>query len=413
MKLAARCTVSLFVLLSISGYSHAGEPQAAHELNPLLAAGKIADAQKAMQQRIDTNGKDHPARLGLALTQLLSGVEHVTQSLYNFGFRSRIGIPFIMDFRLPIGDNPAAQEVTYEQLRGILQRAIDDLKRIDDTLAKLDDRDVKLPINFGLIRIDVNGDGRAADDEAFWKVYAGISGTELVEPQVAEKFVITFDAADVEWLRGYCRLMSALAEIVLAHDAQDFFDRTGHLWFARPKTPHTFLLARVDWTSEYAGIMDWIAAIHGFSFNVREPERMKRALEHMQAMTRHSRAMWKAATAESDDENEWIPNPKQTGVIPGVRVTNEMVESWNVLLDELDLIFDGKKLIPFWRNADGQGVNLKRVFTEPRPFDLVYWVQGTGATPFLEKGESTTEAVWQRIQRVFGGEFIGFALWFN
>ena len=47
------------------------------------------------------------------------------------------------------------------------------------------------------------------------------------------------------------------------------------------------------------------------------------------------------------------------------------------------------------------------------PFDLVLWVQGSAATPYLEKGEFTRHEVWDRLLRVFEGEFVGFALWFN
>jgi hypothetical protein len=77
-------------------------------------------------------------------------------------------------------------------------------------------------------------------------------------------------------------------------------------------------------------------------------------------------------------------------------------------------MLQGKKLIPFWRTTDaGVGVNLRKVFTEPQPFDLVMWIQGIGAAPFLEKGELTSPDTWRRWQRVFRGEFIGFAIWFN
>ena len=73
----------------------------------------------------------------------------------------------------------------------------------------------------------------------------------------------------------------------------------------------------------------------------------------------------------------------------------------------------GEKLIPFWRSGDDRGVNLRRVFTEPRMFDLVLWVQGTAAAPYLEKGPKTQPDTWRRFQNIFRGEFIGFALWFN
>ena len=69
--------------------------------------------------------------------------------------------------------------------------------------------------------------------------------------------------------------------------------------------------------------------------------------------------------------------------------------------------------MPFWRTDDGRGINLRRVFTEPRAFDLVLWVQGTAAHPYLEKGPLSTPEVWARFNRLFQGEFIGFALWFN
>ena len=73
----------------------------------------------------------------------------------------------------------------------------------------------------------------------------------------------------------------------------------------------------------------------------------------------------------------------------------------------------GRKLVPFWRDAGGRGVNLRRVFTEPREFDLVLWVQGTAAVPYLEAGEVSTPEVWTRLKRIFRGEFLGFAIWFN
>jgi hypothetical protein len=46
------------------------------------------------------------------------------------------------------------------------------------------------------------------------------------------------------------------------------------------------------------------------------------------------------------------------------------------------------------------------------PFGNV-WVQGTAAAPYLEEGERTSFETWSRIQRIFRGGFIGFALWFN
>jgi hypothetical protein len=56
---------------------------------------------------------------------------------------------------------------------------------------------------------------------------------------------------------------------------------------------------------------------------------------------------------------------------------------------------------------------LKRVFFEPQTFDLVLWIQGSAAVPYLEEGPSTSPAMWNRVQRVFGGQLGMFAVWFN
>ncbi len=109
-----------------------------------------------------------------------------------------------------------------------------------------------------------------------------------------------------------------------------------------------------------------------------------------------------------------MPNPKQRSVIPNVQVTAELIDGWQRVLDEFELLLSGKKLAPFWRGKDPKrGINIRRVLTEPRPFDLVLWIQGSAAAPYLEQGEISSGQTWNRLTRVFGGEFIGFALWFN
>jgi hypothetical protein len=90
-----------------------------------------------------------------------------------------------------------------------------------------------------------------------------------------------------------------------------------------------------------------------------------------------------------------------------------MVNAWHEFLDEFEALLEGEKLVPFWREREGRGVNLKRVFTEPKPFDLVLWVQGTAATPYLEKGTLTDPNFWRRLNRAYRGQFMNFAVWFN
>src|SRR5690606_240647 len=149
---------------------------------------------------------------------------------------------------------------------------------------------------------------------------------------------------------------------------------------------------------------------HLMDFEVIEPQRMAAAREHLLAMASLSGKSWDAIVAETDNDAEWLPNARQQSVV-GVAVTEEMIDTWRHVMSELTALLEGKTRIPFWRKGN-EGVNLKRVFTEPRRFDLVLWVQGTGAAPYLEPGDTVSPETWRNIQQVFRGEFIGFALWF-
>ena len=139
---------------------------------------------------------------------------------------------------------------------------------------------------------------------------------------------------------------------------------------------------------------------------------MKAALDHLEKVVALSKESWKFILAETDDDHEWIPNPRQTGVL-GIPVQEPIIAGWLESMEEVGDILAGKRLIPFWRGKEERGINLRRVFTEPRDLDLILWIQGTAATPYLEKGPLTKPEVWQRLLTLFGGDLFGFAIWFN
>ena len=271
-----------------------------------------------------------------------------------------------------------------------------------------------MPLRVGLIRLDLAGDGKASD--RFSTILSRYLGGKEGAAKDAE-WLIAFDRGDVAGLRGYCHLLMALSEIALAHDGQELFDSTAHVFFAKVQTPHTFLATLPDdegGALDIGGfnIADLIAFVHLLRMPVKEPDRMKAALGHLERMLALSKESWKYILAERDDDHEWLPNPNQKGVL-GIPIRREMIDSWLEAVDESEALLSGKRLVPFWRGTEKRGVNLRRVFTEPRALDLVLWVQGTAATPYLEEGTLTKPEVWERLLRVFGGEFIGFALWFN
>jgi hypothetical protein len=378
-------------------------------------AGRLADGERALAAQLDRDPKDDQARFGLGALQFLRAVEHLAQSLYRYGVRSdrgrQMNIPLL---RLPVPINPRPEKLTYPAVCQILQDWVADLQKAEATLAGIKDDGVRFPLRVGRVRLDLLGDGKPHDPLiGLVTQYMGGGRNLLPDPDLP----VVFDRGDVAWLRAYCHLLMALGETALAHDGQELFDCTAHLFFTNVETPYQFLTEpeqAIGWWGipDGVNVLDLIALVHLIRLPVKEPDRLKAALGHLEKMLALSKESWKYILAETDDDHEWIPNPRQTGAL-GVRVSKEMVDSWLAFLDEAEELLAGKRLVPFWRGREERGVNLRRVFTEPRTFDLVLWVQGTAATPYLERGPLTRPEVWARLQRVFGGEFIGFALWFN
>lgn len=386
-----------------------------------LTAGKLSDGKKALLTHLEKQPKDDQARFGLGTLEFLQSVEHLGQSLYRYGAlgpESRLTrlIPFV---RMNVPANPAPEPVKYDDVRTVLKTLVSDLAQAEKTLAAIEDKSVQQRLHFGQIVLDIVPDGKAGEEEKLWRMYAALNrGLDLhrdFERRAAEEFVIAFDYGDVCWLRGYCHLLSAMSEAILAYDEETFFNLISRHIFAKPVSPlpAEAQAPLADGEGFNSEIADAIAGIHNFSFALKEPERMKLALGHFKEVLRLSRESWHAIEAETDNDREWVPNSSQDSVIPNVRVTKEMIAGWKLFLDEAEKTLDGKQLMPHWRFKDDYGINLRRVFEEPKPFDLVMWAHGAAALPYAEKGTVANEETRDRLQRLFGGQFIGFAFWFN
>jgi hypothetical protein len=376
---------------------------------PFLLDGKTLAGINALNNRLTEDPDDDQARFGLGVLQFVGAVEGLGQKFHKYGLRdvSNSWGNIIPLLRLPVPENPTPETLTYEDSRRILQSFIDDLAVADATLAKIDDLNVKLPLHVTGMKLNFAGDG--IDPIPLQTILRSMRAVGD-----DRDLFIAFDRADATWLRGYCHLLSGICEFVLAHDGQEIFDSTAHLFFKKVRSPYPFLQEGrqvFGWEGQF-DIADAIAFIHLIRMPVKEPKRMQAALKHWETVLEYSGEMWQLVLAETDNDHEWIPNPKQKGEL-GLDVDQAMIDSWLLAAKEGMEVLRGKRLVPFWRGNDKRGVNLHRVFTEPTSFDLVLWIQGTAAAPYLEEGDMTRPEVWNRMQQVFRGNFIVFALWFN
>ncbi len=421
-----RVLFSLVTFWLMAGGSNAGAESVSESVAPFLQRGQFAEAEKFLQQQLTAKPDDAEARFASGVVRVLAAIERLAQDQYRFGALSETfrNVPV---FRLPIPSNPAPEPVTYPQVRQVLTDFQTRLSEAEAELAKVTG-DVKLRLDLATIRLDLTGSGEP--QASFLGLLAIVNRRGAAAP--VQTMQVAFDNGDVLWLRGYCHFLMAFCDGVLAYDHQRMFDFTGQLIYPRhvPSEPVAASLnasqpASPDQPRGFEReILDVVAAIHLMNFSLREPGRMESARQHLLEMIRTSRQSWALIQNETDDDAEWLPNPKQTGVLR-IPVTSELIDGWHGVLAEMEGLLEGRLLVPFWRDYQrffgartgvptvGRGVNLKRFFSEPRQFDLILMIQGSGALPYVEEGPLSRPETWTNLQRTFGGQFFGFAVWFN
>lgn len=381
-----------------------------------LERGELQKARELVSKALTTKADNSEFVFQLALIQVLQGLERYSAKLYHLGLKpSPMGneLPFL---RLPVPPNPNPGEASNEEMRQALEQLKSDLLIARGTLSTIpDDWKGKVSFRVGAIHLDLDGNGVISEDEQLWRVLDQLNPALGLEEKKATNFELSLDAGDVRWLEGYCNLLSGLIEVVLAHDTQALFDRTGHLFFSRTRTPFPYLASSGQHSVfSVQTISDVVAFVHLLNLPVLTPEKLEAALGHFEETIRLSRRSWNCILEETDNDLEWLPNPTQISAAAGWTVNQDMIIEWFKFLDESEAALSGTKLIPFWREVEpGVGLNLRRVFTEPTTFDLVLWVQGSAASPYLEPGETVSREMREQLRRTFDGRFFGFALWFN
>jgi hypothetical protein len=368
-----------------------------------LHSGELAKGEQALEAALAAAPKDDQIRFGLGVLQFIRGVERLGQSLHEYGAKSQdANIPFL---RLPVPNNPDPAPINYTAFRRVLDDFLRDLSAADKTLAGVTDDEVKLPLRLAAIRLDLAGDGKPTDKfiDILKKVMQRQNfGFLASNPD----FLVCFDRGDVAWLRAYCRLLMGMLDFYLAFDTEELFDLSADKLFAKPKT------------SFRGGEAERLQKIQdaGKAIAVKEPARLGRFRKDLIKVAELNRETWKYIRAETDDDHEWLPNPKQKGVL-GLPVQDAMIDAWLAMMAELEALLDGKRT--FWKGwnfgKNGKGLNLKTLFDDP-PEQFVgdnKFPQNLPDKYWSEEKEVNLNVLGRVIQIFSDPTTVGYAAWFN
>lgn len=344
--------------------------------------------------------------------RFLRAIETSFQIRWQNGMTDRTGMLPLL--RLPLEENmapqpfdPAAIAAIFRAAEGHLDASLIALQAIDSA------QDFGLEIDLGDLWFDVDADGARQTGEGLMEV----AGPMILGPAWTDRPadlpapVIRFDRADAAWLTAYAHLLSALSQAVLAYDPTEAVARVmgavsdmqalapleGDLLFANPNPPQA---------------VDILAILIATLDQQPDAARMATAHAHLLDVIAHNRRFWDLVEQETDNQAEWLPNDAQTSAL-GVSLPPGTGTRWRAVLDEGEAILQGRALIPYWRLAEGAGVNIQRVFLEPRPVDLAGWIQGWAALPYLEQGMLASGASVQAFSDMAEGQPMLLALWLN
>jgi len=412
-------------------------PAAASEAGDMLAQrlydGTLAEGYDDTIRLCDEYNSD--ACFAAGLSELLGGIEALSRAMYRHGATTpstpvaALLLGMDMMGETGVSGNSSPEPLSYAQLRTILG---DFVFALDTARAHFEMADIGtgyvITIDPLKVRVDLDGDGTAEAVETLGALLGSVNafggmaapdasqagGKDKTPDSEPTDTTIGFDNADAIWFAGYTQVVAAPIDLLLAHDFSDFFSTFLHRVFPKAGLPmqeySTGGTLFMDADSD-SYIADLIAAIHTVDFPVIDAARLAGVRDRLKSITALSRQNWKSILAETDDNRELVPSPRQTSIVPDMAVTEKTVAAWMTTLDTFDQILDGKLLVPHWRFD--QGFDLKAYFETASETDLVLLISGSAALPYIKPGPIADAQSFAEANEAFGADWLNYAFWFN
>lgn len=352
-------------------------------------------------------------KFALGGVRFLRAIEISFQIRWQNGMTDRTGLLPLL--RLPVPDNPAPAPFDAGAVAEIFRQAETTLTGAHQVLETIPDTaDFGLTVNLADLWFDVNANITRDPGEGLIE----IAGPALMGWQWSQRDpatpapVIRFDVADAAWLAAYAHGLQAFSQVALAYDPTEPVARILATRARLAEYGPLPLDAYLGMESEGLGTIDLIALVLATLNQQPDAARMTAARDNLLAAVDQNRLFWTRVAAETDNQAEWLPNDNQTSAL-GLTLPPGTGAVWQGVLADGEALLKGEKLIPYWRSGPGAGINLAKLFTEPRPVDVPGWIQGWAAMPYYQAGETVSAENWGRFESLVTGDAMLMALWLN
>lgn len=376
----------------------------------IASTGLAATEARLLTVKAPTNADT----FALGGVRFLRTIEKALQKAHADGLYDPTGLVPVLRLAAPAdagSDQPADGKPPFrpEAVRELFADVVTNLDRAREPLALLkEDADFGLTVDLSDIWFDINSDDKRDPGEGLTEIVGALSGSAAAPG--AKGPVVRFDTADAAWLSAYCRMLQGVADVVLAYDPTEAIainHQTG-----LDMAAFGLSSAPVLGLPNEGAALDTLATIRKALLHKPDANRARAAQIQFLAMIEENRRFWTLVAKETDNDHEWLPNDHQQSAL-GIDFPQGTGAAWLATLADLERVLKGERLIPHWRIADGAGVNVARMFTDPRPIDLVDWIQGAGAIPYLETGTLADMNTLRTFDALVGGRVMLFSLYLN
>jgi hypothetical protein len=401
MRRVARC-----LALALTAAALPNSPLAAETLSQELARTGLGATEARLGALPAPTNEELFALAGL---RFLGGVEAALQLRWQTGIRADWSeLPIL---RLPIPENPSPRVFAPADFTALLSGLDADMEAARSALDQLGDRPFALEIRLADLWFDINTNGTRDEGEDLGSV-AGLTlgGGRIMATPVSDP-VVVFDSADAAWLKAYTHFLSGFTSVALAYDPEPAIQRVLDssagiyaLWGDTPP-PNAFDMM-------FGRQVDRVAMVLFALSSTPDAGLAADAHAHFLGMISENRRFWALVEGETDNDREWVPNERQTSGL-GIVLPEGTGARWQAVLADAEKLLQGELLIPHWRFGGEAGINLKKLFQDPPPIDLVTFIQGEGLLPYAEKGPRMTLDAWNDFERLVSGDAALFAVFLN
>jgi len=280
------------------------------------------------------------------------------------------------------------RRVNYAYAKFALSNADEGFATVEKYLAAAgSDSNFSLELCLACWRYDWNHNGRVDDrDEALFQIEVDADGHEIPEQDPRRQPTFRFDVGDIHWARAMVMFQHAAANILLAYDFSDL-DKVIQMEFSRNEQPYSFALRLADKARMHkakALILDGLAAAE-----------LARRLY----------------LAETDDNNEWVANPRQKNHPLPLPVDDALYETWSQILTDVRALVEGKQGLDIaelaqlgdhqWKNPPKGYLNLGLLLDQPS--DIVFDVKDFIA--LAESRDEPTALIEKVLRQLFGEKY--------